>query len=103
MILPETFIIVDTEFTSWDGSQERNWSEEFEHRELVQISALKIENMILMDCINLYVKPKINTKLSNYFINLTGIENRTIRLLGLDFENAISKLYDLSENLPIFS
>ena len=25
-LLPETFIILDTEYTSWEGSQKRNWS-----------------------------------------------------------------------------
>ena len=28
--LPDTFIIFDTEFTAWEGSQERKWSGENE-------------------------------------------------------------------------
>lgn len=41
--LPETFIIFDTEYTSWEGSQERNWNGENEFRELVQISAIRVK------------------------------------------------------------
>ena len=43
--LPETFIIFDTEFTAWKGSQERDWSGENEERELVQIGALKVKKL----------------------------------------------------------
>ena len=42
MKLPKKFVIYDTEFTSWKGSQERNWSKPNEYRELVAIGALLI-------------------------------------------------------------
>ena len=42
-LLPDTFIILDTEYTSWKGSQERNWSRKNEYKELVQIAAIKIK------------------------------------------------------------
>ena len=41
-LLPEKFIIFDTEYTAWEGSQERNWSDDDEYMELVQIGALKV-------------------------------------------------------------
>ena len=41
-LLPEKFIIFDTEYTAWEGSQERNWSGDNEYMELVQIGALKV-------------------------------------------------------------
>ena len=34
------WIIIDTEYTSWKGSQERNWSNKYEYKELVQIGYL---------------------------------------------------------------
>ena len=45
--LPDTFIIFDTEFTAWEGSQERKWSGENEFRELVQISAIRVKKKII--------------------------------------------------------
>ena len=41
--LPDTFIIFDTEFTAWEGSMQRGWSGQNEHREIVQISAIRIK------------------------------------------------------------
>ena len=32
--LPDTFIIFDTEFTAWEGSQERKWTGENEFRRI---------------------------------------------------------------------
>ena len=43
MISHKIFILFDTEFTAWEGSQERNWSLEWEYRELISVSALKVE------------------------------------------------------------
>ena len=34
-----TVTIFDTEFTAWEGSQDRNWSEPWEAVELVEIGA----------------------------------------------------------------
>ena len=46
--LPDTFIIFDTEFTAWEGSQERKWSGENEFRELVQISAIRVKKKVIL-------------------------------------------------------
>jgi len=35
------YAILDMEFTSWKGSLERNWSFEWEKREIVNIQTLK--------------------------------------------------------------
>lgn len=95
--LPETFIIFDTEFTSWKGSQERNWKGENEHKELIQISALKIkkkgETIYISKKLNIYVLPRINKNLSEYFINLTGITQKTIDKKGIPFKKAIDLFY----------
>lgn len=32
--LPEQFVLFDTEYTGWEGSQERGWSAPGEYREL---------------------------------------------------------------------
>jgi len=73
--IPNEFIIFDTEFTSWKGSQERNWSGKNEYMELVQIGALKVKKgdnrLEIVEIFSIFVKPKINPILSQYFINLT--------------------------------
>ena len=111
-LLPETFIILDTEYTSWEGSQKRNWSKKNEHMELVQIAATKVKKtqkkMKLVKKINIYVKPKINPQLSEYFIDLTKIKQDTIDKKGLTFKEAMKKIYDFcrndkNEKFPIFS
>ena len=42
MKLPNEFIIFDTEYTSWEGSLKRNWSNKNEYKELVAIGALHV-------------------------------------------------------------
>jgi len=95
--LPDTFIIFDTEFTAWKGSMERDWSGENEYKELVQISALKIKkkgkNIIITKKLNIYVLPRINRNLSEYFINLTGITQETVETKGISFRQAIETFY----------
>jgi len=39
----QQIIIFDTEYTAWEGAKERNWSGSGEHREIVQIAAVKID------------------------------------------------------------
>ena len=101
-LLPDTFIILDTEYTSWKGSQERNWSKENEYKELVQIAAIKIKKtqktLKLVKKINIYVKPKKNPQLSDYFINLTNISQETIDKKGIKFKEAMKKIYIFCRN-----
>ena len=57
-------LIIDAEWTSWEGSMERNWSLENEYREIVQISAIKIHNLETLHntkFFSIYIKPKINS------------------------------------------
>jgi len=53
-------VIFDLEFTSWPGSNERNWSLLEEDREVIQIGATKIEmtgNMREVDSFQIIVRP----------------------------------------------
>lgn len=110
--LPDEFIIFDTEFTAWEGSMKRNWSKDFEKKELVQIAGLKIkkidDTLRVIDSINIFIKPKVNPVLSNYFINLTGITQSLIESYGVSFLRGINSFYKFSKNknndfLPIYS
>ena len=100
--LPDTFIIYDTEFTAWEGSQEREWSGENEFRELVQISAIRVKKkgntIAITKKLNLYVLPHINPRLSKYFTNLTGINQETLYKEGKPFKLAMKLFYMFCKN-----
>ena len=87
----KNYILFDTEFTAWEGSQKRNWSNDNEYREIIQISALKIKNSKILDKLNIYVKPCINKILSDYIINLTDFCNKNnvtmLRTIGVVFSD----------------
>ena len=111
-LLPEKFIIFDTEYTAWEGSQERNWSRDNEYMELVQIGALKViktdTTIKIVKKFNIYIKPKKNPELSEYFINLTGITQNTIDEKAVTFNEAMKQFYNFCKTknnvkLPMFS
>jgi inhibitor of KinA sporulation pathway (predicted exonuclease) len=99
------YILFDTEYTSWKGSQDRGWSGKNEYMELVQIGALKCdERYNIIEKLNIYIKPRINSYLSDYFVNLTGVTNEKIDKSGIDIVEALDIFYDFSKGVnQIFS
>jgi inhibitor of KinA sporulation pathway (predicted exonuclease) len=100
--------ILDMEYTTWEGARERLWSGIGEHREIVQIGAKKIEISStgvgrIIDTLNIYVKPQINTKLSELFISLTAISQEKIDKDGLIFDKVIEPLSEFIGNNKVFS
>lgn len=90
-------IIWDTEFTSWEGCNENGWDEEDgEYKELIQIGACKVDNekYSIVDTFEVIIKPRINSELSEYIQDLTGITQSRIDYEGIDFEEAIDKFED---------
>ena len=86
-----SFVIFDTEYTSWRGCQERGWHGK-QKREIVQISALRVSNDLrVLDTFNVLCKPVFNPILSDYFTNLTGITNAQIQRKGVSFQTAYKK------------
>jgi inhibitor of KinA sporulation pathway (predicted exonuclease) len=84
------YAIIDLEFTSWKGSLQRNWRLPWEKKEVIQIGAIKFNNFqqLCDKNINLYIKPKINKKLSSYIQKLTGVRQFHINELGIPLEDA---------------
>ena len=95
-------IIFDTEYTAWEGSQERNWSEEDEYKEIVQIAAIKIINGKIVDEFDILIKPKINSYLSDYFTNLTGISNEDLTN-SIDFEDGVYKFRKFCGDFDVYA
>ena len=96
-----SIVIFDLEFTSWVGTWERGWSEHWEHREIVQIGAVLVNiksNFEIIKKFNCYVKPTINKTLSDYFIDLTGINQKILEEKGVSFPDAFSDFLNFQQN-----
>ena len=93
-----TFVIFDTEYTSWKGCQEHGWTGN-QKKEIVQISALKVsDNLEVVAEYNALCKPVINPVLSDYFINLTHITNEQLQEQGISFAEAFKKFAEFAGN-----
>src|SRR5581483_5945183 len=103
--LPSEIILFDTEFTSWEGTWERDWSGPGEHREIVQIGAIRVDTQHWRELgtMLLFVKPKINPELSAYFTNLTGITQTVIDENGIPFPAAIETFAAWCAETPLYS
>lgn len=97
-------VILDTEYTSWKGSMERNWSGPNEHREIVQIAAIIVDsnNLSELEHFSILIQPKLNPILSNYFVNLTGINYNMLKE-GKSFKDAILEYKDFIDERPVFA
>ena len=104
---PKTdFYILDTEYTSWEGSFENNWKKPNEWREIIEIGSIQVSNLegnfLIKSEFNCYIKPTKNPILSNYISKLTGINQKKIDLSGVNFEKGLSLFNKfLSKNIPI--
>lgn len=90
----------DTEYTAWEGSVERGWSGPKEHREIVQIGAVKIDTKDWreVDAFSVLVKPVINPTLSDYFVELTGITQAEVDEQGLNLADALNDFVRFAED-----
>jgi inhibitor of KinA sporulation pathway (predicted exonuclease) len=100
-------ILFDIEYTAWDGSKARQWSEPWEHREIIQIAALKVapdQGVLEMGSFECLIKPKHNRVLSPYIINLTGITQADVETRGIGFAEASGAFFAFCEDgrIPSF-
>ena len=95
------FILVDLEFTAWEDSLRTSWASETQFREIVNIGAVRAcidtGTIKILDKFDVIVTPKINPKVSEYFIALTGINNEEISK-GISFEDALGRLVSFIGN-----
>ena len=77
-----SFVIFDTEYTTWPGCQENGWIGK-QKKEIVQIAAIKVTDQLkVIDEFNALCKPVINPVLSDYFTKLTHITNEQVEKYG---------------------
>lgn len=103
--MSKTFVIFDTEYTTWEGAMDRGWSGANEYREIVQISAIKIDQESLeeIDQCDILIKPEFNPEVSDFFTQLTGITNKEISQNGIPFKSALIKLNNFISGNRVFS
>jgi len=104
--LPAQFILFDTEYTAWEGVLERKWTGPNEHREIVQIGAIRVNGATLAEegeAFAVLVRPVRNPALSAFFTELTGITQEMVERAGTDFPSAIRSFAKWGEELPLAS
>ena len=98
-----SFVIFDTEYTTWPGCQEKGWSGN-QKKEIVQIGALKISDQLeVTEELNILCRPVINPILSDYFIELTHITNERVQKQGIPFPTAYQKFESFVGNDVCYS
>ena len=101
-----TVVVFDTEYTSWEESLQRNWSEPWEHRELVQIAAVRtVETAAgfeVVDTLELVIQPQVNREVSDYFVALTGLDRERVAAEVLLFRRPGSLRAIRSCRAPVF-
>ena len=100
--MANTIVFYDTEFTTWDGAMERDWTGPGEYRELVQIGAVRfnLDTLEELDEFLVLVKPKKNPVLSDFFVQLTGITNDDVAKNGLSFPEAYARFQKFLNGMP---
>jgi inhibitor of KinA sporulation pathway (predicted exonuclease) len=86
--------VFDLEYTAWDGSLARDWSEDWEHREIIQIGAVRLsaeDGLAEIARFDALVRPTINPNLSDYVIELTGITEAGLAATGMSFREALDR------------
>ncbi len=86
-------VVFDLEYTAWQGSRERGWSGPGELREIVQIGAVRLDprdGWRETAALDLLVRPRVNPRLSVYFVALTGIDQARLDRHGMPPAAAIA-------------
>ena len=103
--LPKEIIVLDTEFTCWQGSDENAWTAPGQSKELVQIGAIRLRtsDFAEIDKFAALIKPTANPVLSDYFVELTGITQKEVDKNGLSFKKACSMFFDWAGKASLYS
>ena len=94
---------MDTEYTSWEGSFERDWSDPGEFKEIVQFAAFSYSKNNESKLFDFYIKPKLNPELSSYFKKLTGISQEVVNNSRSNLRTIVDFLSKLQHSHTIVS
>ena len=97
-------VLIDTEYTTWEGAMQRNWSGANEHREVVQVAAcgLSPDSREIVWSASWYTLPVRNPVLSDYFTSLTKITQDEVNAQNVPLHEILDRLVSLVENRPLF-
>lgn len=101
---PGALAILDSEWTSWEGAWARNWSGPGEFREVVEIGMILVTDdpeLRETGCFRVLVKPILNPDLSDYFINLTGIQQSEVNAQGVTLADALRGMTEFLGPQPV--
>lgn len=94
------FVLLDLEFTANEDSRVRKWADE--HREIIQIAAIgvtpELEQRWLID---LYVRPKVQPKLSEFIKEFTSISQAEVDS-ALPLARALVPVAELCRQSPVY-
>jgi inhibitor of KinA sporulation pathway (predicted exonuclease) len=98
-------VFYDLEYTAWEDSMANHWLAPGQFREVVQIGAVKTGPAALeiIAEFEVLVRPRINTVLSPYLENLTGITNAAVAERGVDLREAYDRFVAFAGEGPIVS
>ena len=95
-------VVFDLEFTAWEGSMETRWLRPGEFQEIVQIGAVKVDDLFNNgEILDILVRPRVNPVLSLYLEGLTGITNEDIRARGVDLTEAYRAFLEFAGGLTV--
>ena len=96
-----TLAIIDLEWTAWKGSKNRNWSLEFEQREIVEFGFVSFKNFNTNNILKKNFHFKTKNEISNYFTNLTKITKQYNNANGKSFDLNFLEINRLMDNSKI--
>ena len=86
-------VVFDLEYTAWEGSLARGWSEPYEHREVIQIGGVRLDAtwFDIVDSFEVLVRPTKNPILSKYIVRLTGITDEMLQERGVGYGEGLKR------------
>ena len=96
-----TFTVYDLEYTAWPESQETSWGKENQHREIIAMAAIRVNDGLReTDSFIRYMNP--SQDVSDYIVDLTGISRETIKN-GESFSDALQSFNAFIDGAPAWS
>jgi len=98
-------IYVDTEYVYEGMFYEKRMPKESDQKEIIQIAAVLFdhEKGVEIDSFDILVKPVLNKKFPNFFIELTKITEDMVNKKGVSFPIALNKFVKFCKNYPILT